>query len=103
MCIRDRIADGRRWLADFVDEPDRWAMTVGLIAKAPQDVCTVDVTPRRRQHFQTKPGDKVTWTSTPLAGGHKPQAGEATADRWGIVTLGKVVVGKGKTRLTLSR
>ncbi len=88
---------------DIVDEPDRWAMTVGLIAKAPQDACTVDVTPRRRQHFQTKPGDRVRWTSTPLAGGQRPQAGEATADRWGIVTLGKVVVGKGKTRLTLSR
>ena len=86
---------------DIVDQPDRWAMTIGLIPKSPKDDCTVDVTPRRRQRFKTKPGDKVAWTSASLGHGKQTQKGNATADRWGIVTLEKVTVGKARNRVVI--
>ena len=47
--------------ADVVDTPDRWEMTVGLIDRAPQDSCTVDITPRRVQRFKTS-----VWPASPL-------------------------------------
>ena len=87
---------------DLIDEPDRWAMTVGLIAKAPADVCRVDVTPRRRQRFLTKPGAKIKWATSHTASA-PGRSGELTADRWGLLTLGQIEVRKGGTRITLAR
>ena len=88
---------------DVVDQPDRWEMTVALVEKAPQDDCTVDVTPRRVQKFKPKPGVKVQWTSTSISDGKQVQSGEATIDELGLITLEKVTVGKGKNRLTVTR
>jgi len=87
---------------DIVDEAGKWEITVGLVAKAPKDDCTVDITPRRLQAFKLKPGDKVKWTSTPLGGG-AAQSGEAAADKCGLITLEKVTVGKGKNRIVASK
>lgn len=88
---------------DLVDRPDRWEITVGLIAKAPGEECTVDVTPRRLQRFKAAPGESVKWTSAPLADGQQIQSGVARADGLGLVTLQKVRVGKGKNRIRLAR
>lgn len=87
---------------DLVDEPDRWAMTVGLIAKAPADVCKVDVTPRRRQRFLIKPGTTIKW-ATSHAGGADGRSGELAADRWGLITLDQIEVRKGGTRINMAR
>jgi len=86
---------------DIVDRPDRWELTVGLIEKAPRDECTVDITPRRLQQFRAAPGQTVKWTNTSPADGKQIQSGEATADRWGLVTLDKVRVTKGKNRISI--
>jgi len=86
---------------DIVDEAGRWEMTVGLIAKAPADTCTVDITPRRCQAFKPKPGDTLKWTSTRAGGEPDVQRGEATVDKWGLVTLEKVRVSKGKQRIVV--
>jgi len=89
---------------DIVDEPQRWAMTVGVGDPAPTDTATVDVTPRRCQKFSPKSGEKFRWTnSTGGLLGKTSQSGEVVADRWGLVTLEKVIIGKGKNRLTISK
>jgi hypothetical protein len=88
---------------DLVDRPDRWEITLGLVAKAPEDECTVDVTPRRVQQFKPRPGQAVRWTNAPLGGGPAIQQGDAKADRFGLVTLAKVRVGKGKNRIEITR
>jgi len=88
---------------DVVDEPDRWEMTIGLVKKATRDGCIADITPRRCQEFRSEPGQKVRWTNTSLADGKEVQSGEAVADRWGLVTLEKVAVGKGKNRIKITR
>jgi len=87
---------------DIVDQSDRWEMTVGLIAKAPQDQCTVDVTPRRCQRFKPKSGQEVKWTNTAADGSEALQSGAAKADRWGLVTLDKVRVTKGNNRIRIT-
>jgi len=87
--------------ADIVDAAAKWEMTVGLIAKAPAEACTVDVTPRRCQAFKPKPGEKVKWTSTRAGGEPDVQKGVATVDKWGLVTLEKVRVSKGKQRIVI--
>jgi pimeloyl-ACP methyl ester carboxylesterase len=87
---------------DIVDAVDRWEMTVGLTGEAPADSCRVDVTPRRTQQFRATPGQRFTWTNTPLGGG-AAQRGDAIADEHGLVTMPQVTVGKGKNRLRLTR
>jgi len=88
---------------DVVDRTDRWEMTVGLIEKAPRDECTVDVTPRRLQQFKLPPGQQVKWTNGTPGSDEPIQSGEATADRWGLVTLEKVRVTKGTNRIRIFR
>ena len=88
---------------DIVDEPGRLELTVGLIDKAPKTECTVDITPRRRQKFKPRPGEKLRWTSKPLAGGGAIQSGETAADKWGLVTLEKVKVATGGNRISIQR
>jgi len=91
-----------RWAtADIVDEPGRWECTLLLEPKAPKDACTVNVTPRRLQKLQVKPGQKFQWTAQPVQGG-QAQHGTAVADKDALVTMEKVAVGKGGTRLVLS-
>ena len=85
----------------IVDSNDRWEMTVGLIEKAPQASCTVNVTPRRCQTFRPPPKTTVRWRST---SGSKDQTGQVLVDRWGLITLEGVTVTKmAKTRISISR
>jgi len=86
-----------------VDEVDEWSMTVGLFPTAPQPRATVDVTPRRTQKFTLQPGERVAWTNTSLGGPRIAQSGEATADKWGLVTLTAVQTTTGKTRIRVRR
>jgi len=86
-----------------VDEPDRWEMTVWLIGSCPEDRCTVDVTPRHCRQFKPRPGQKFTWANAASEGGKAIQTGEATADRWGLVTLKALQITKARSRLILRR
>ena len=86
-----------------VDEPDRWEATVLLARSSPEETCTVDVTPRRCRRFKPRPGDTFRWSNTRKADGKVVQGGTVTADRWGLLTLPGVVVGKGDNRLSVRR
>ncbi len=89
--------------SDVVDTTERWEMTVGLIDRAPQDACTVDITPRRVQQFKPAPGTQVRWTNDSPAGGGVVASGTATVDPLGLITLPGMNVGKNKQRITISR
>jgi pimeloyl-ACP methyl ester carboxylesterase len=88
---------------DIVDQSDTWEMTVGLVDKAPQDGCTVDMTPRRLQRFQPRPGERLQWKNSSLGDGGEIQTGQATVDQHGLITLEKVNVTKGKNRIRVCR
>jgi hypothetical protein len=88
---------------NIVDRSERWEMTVGLLDQAPRDTATVDITPRRRQQFKTEPGAQLAWTNTALDHNKIVQSGRVVADKWGLITLEKIVVGKKKNRLSISK
>ena len=81
---------------DVVDEKGKWSAKISN-GEAKEDM-TADVTPRRCQEFKPKPGEKLKWTSS--AGG----SGQVAADQWGLVTVEKVKIPKGKEiTLTIRR
>jgi hypothetical protein len=92
------------WLYDdIVDEPDRWEMTVYLVAQCPDERCTVDLTPRHCRQFKPKAGEQFTWTNSPLGKDAEAKAGEISADKWGLLTLQNLEVTKQKNRIVIRR
>jgi hypothetical protein len=89
--------------AGQVDGKDRWEATVYLVSTAPSERCTVDITPRHCREFKPRPGEKLKWTNTSEGAGKLIQSGEVAADQWGLVSLPKVIVEKGKNRIAISR
>ena len=86
-----------------VDKADQWEMTVALAKDAFRDQCTADITPRRRVAFKAKAGDEFTWTNTSLKDNKEIQSGSVKADKWGLVTIPKAVVSKGKNRIRITK
>ena len=87
----------------IADAADRWEITLHLRKDCPEDVCVTDVTPRRCQQFKAAPGEKFRWEHAEIESGEVIQSGSAEADRWGLVTVPGVKIGRGKTRLKLRR
>ena len=86
---------------DRVDAEDRWEMTIRVVNTCPEETCTVDITPRHCRQFKPRRGQKFTWTNTSLADNKVVGSGSETADRWGLVTLKGVKIGKGKNRISI--
>jgi len=86
-----------------VDKQNEWEMTVMLASDAFRDRCTADITPRRCQAFKPKPGTEFTWTNTSVKDGKRIQGSTVKADRWGLVTIPKAVVTKGKNRIRIRK
>jgi pimeloyl-ACP methyl ester carboxylesterase len=80
--------------SDIVDTPTRWETTLKLTPSAPQNDCTVDVTPRRLQAFRAIKGEKIRWS---VEGGAR---GEITAD---LITVPAVRVTKSGARLRIAK
>lgn len=92
------------WETDgVVDRPDRWEMTVGLVEQAPQDECTVHITPRRLQQFHPKSGEHLRWNNRSIHDERTIQSGEARVDEYGLVTLEHVRVTQDRHRIVISR
>jgi dienelactone hydrolase len=89
------------WDPVSADEAGKWEMVLHLNDKAPQDHCTVDVTPRRRQKFRPPAGTMVSWTNGSLAEGKVLQSGETTVDELGLFTIPKMTVTRPGNRLTI--
>jgi hypothetical protein len=106
-------ADGDRdgWMNGFLmwdpdtiaDEPDEFAVTLWLHDKAPEDICTVALTPRRTQRLKPKPGDKFKWTHASPDDGKELQSGTAAADASGLVTVEKLTLTTKRSKLRLWR
>lgn len=79
----------------IVDEVDKWEMRVGLINNAQKDSCTVDLTPRRLQKFKIKPMEAFKWKNISLKDKKEIQSGTVIADKYGLVTVEKLIVEKG--------
>lgn len=77
-------------------------MTFGLVDKAPQDECTVDITPRRLQNFRLHRSDRLRWTNRSLAAEREVQSGAVEVDQHGLVTIEGVRVTKGRSRIRVS-
>jgi len=88
-----------------VETAKRWEVTLWLDESAPRSSCRVDLTPRRCRHFRPKPGQRFTWTNTTLGGQGEAviQTGRVLADRFGLVTLKGLVVGKARARVVIER
>jgi hypothetical protein len=92
------------WWTDVVDEPDRFQITLGGTG-------SVDLTPRRVQRFTIRPGERVSWRTTPLPDPKRrkdeeppqPQNGAATADANGLVTIRGLNVPRGGVTVTVTR
>ena len=99
----------QRWDPDsIIDEPQAWAVTVWLAASdrqsefdAPAESATMDITPRRCQKFRPKPGDRFKWVNE--GGGKEILSGQATADKWGLVTFEGVKVTTSRSRIRVTR
>ncbi len=89
------------WASDVVDERGRWEMTVYVTDDCRRDTCTVDLTPRHCRRFKPRPGERFAWTNTSLANQKQVQSGTLTADEWGLVTIEKLRVTKGKHRIQI--
>lgn len=88
---------------DQADEKDRWEMTVWVISSCPRDGCTVDITPRHCKQFKPPPGQTYKWTNTSVKDNEVIQSGPVAADKWGLVTVKGVRVGKGQNRIVIRR
>ena len=83
----------------ITDTPGEWSIDIRLATgnggyKGAGE--TVSVTPRRLQKFVPTPGKAYAWKTT------TGQAGEATADADGLVTIPGVKVSTDWTRLTVT-
>ena len=83
----------------ITDLREKWEITIALTEKAPEDQCTVDITPRRLQAFKSQPNQKFKWTNS--SGGKTIQLGEVTADKWALITLNSVIVTKSGNRIMI--
>ncbi len=86
-----RIAAGRRWLSDAVDQAERFEITIhggGDVVYAGGGAS--DVTPRRLHNFKPAPGQKYRWENVELKGGKVLQSGEVIADPNGLVIVPQV-------------
>jgi pimeloyl-ACP methyl ester carboxylesterase len=92
------------WETESIEDTEGvWKITVGLTPRAPRDDCRVDVTPRRLQRFKTTPGERLMWTNTRIGQRTPFESGEVVADQWGLVTLEKVTVHKGRNTIRVTR
>ncbi|MDP6634946.1 MAG: hypothetical protein QGG42_08620 [Phycisphaerae bacterium] len=87
----------------LLDEPDKFEITVSLRDNCPAETCTTDLTPRRCRKFKAKAGQRFAWTHSNAKDAKPFQSGRAVADKWGLVTVKNLRLGKQKSRLTIRR
>ena len=87
----------------IVETPDRWEITVFLGAHCPFDKAVTDLTPRRCRKFKAKPGQTFRFEGTLVGSSKQVNSGQATADKWGLVTAEKLTLTKEKQRIVIRR
>jgi len=86
---------------DVQDEPAHFQITLGGAG-------TVDMTPRRLQHFRPKPGERLRWKTEPIPHPKDPpppqaQSGTVTVDEHGRITVAGLEIPQGGLVVKISR
>lgn len=94
------------WDGAPVDRPDRWQMSFCSTARGTRSCWkgkpqTVDVTPRRLQHFVVTPGAQYDWENQRVTDGLVVAKGTVTADDHGLITVPGFAVTQAGNRLTI--
>lgn len=101
----------QRWDPNgIIDEPEKWAVTAWLAAPdkqgrfgSPAQTATMDITPRRCRRFTAEPGAQFQWTNTSKSSGRLVGSGSVAADKWGLVTIRQVKIGRSGNRIVIKR
>ncbi len=78
----------------IVDEAARWQIEINLIAEAPQDSCTVDITARKLQKFNLISGQELLYSVVQQSNQSVIDNGRVVVDEYGLFTLNNVKIGK---------
>ena len=94
------------WDGPPVDQEDLWrislcTVTAGALRCGSDKGQTVDVTPRRLQHFTVLPGASYDWQNLKIADGKWVQGGTVVAGLDGLITIVKFAVTPGGNRLII--
>jgi hypothetical protein len=109
---RNQGFDANRTGDDIVDHVDKWAISLRLhdnrFSDFSEETATVDVTPRRCQHFRPRPGEDVHWVNLDHSDPDEPvkiAEGHIKTDQYGLVTVPQFTVGRKGwgNRLVLTR
>jgi hypothetical protein len=94
------------WDGAPIDLPDVWKMSFCSVANG-STTCgsnrkqTVDITPRRLQHFAVTPGAQYDWQNQRISDGEIVDQGSVTADANGLITVPEFLVSPMGNRLIL--
>lgn len=95
------------WDVPPVDQPNRWQISLCSVAQGSTDcgtgeLQTVDVTPRRVQHFQIIPGQVYTWENRRATNDNLIASGAVTAGSNGLITITNFQVSPKGNRLRIT-
>ncbi len=90
-----------RWEV-LMDTPERYEIQLTLSSDAPENRCTVDMTPRRLQKFLIQANQTICWQNRDKSG-KVIQEGAGTPDKFNLLTLERLVVTKAGSKIILTR
>jgi hypothetical protein len=79
----DNVSD----VDDMIDLNDRYEIALRLEGISDHNTATMDITPRRLQHFDVTPGQTYYWENKQLSTGNIVQSGTIIADEYGLITV----------------
>lgn len=89
-----------RWdTATITDTPEKWEIDLHLDESAPENLCTVDVTPRRLQNFTIQPQTDYHWEI--IENGFTVDGGVEQSDEHALLTISELVIKKNVRRLII--
>jgi len=90
-----------RWKV-LTDKADRYEIQLTLSSDAPENTCTVDMTPRRLQKFLIQANQTIGWQNRDKSG-KAIQEGTGTPDKFNLLTLERLEVTKTGSKIILTR
>jgi hypothetical protein len=79
----DHVSD----VDDMIDLDDRYEIALRLEGISDHNTATMDITPRRLQHFDVIPAQTCYWENKQLSTGNIVQSGTIIADEYGLITV----------------
>ncbi len=90
-----------RWKV-LMDTAERYEIQLTLSSDAPENTCTVDMTPRRLQKFLIQTAQTIGWQNRDK-NGKAIQEGAGSPDKFNLLTLERLVVTKTGSKIILTR